>query len=292
MTAATIRPPETLSVGALRKQVRTASLRALGAAAGRSLLTGLVTMVLVLLIWVGVLAFFGISPFVAKGPLDVWNYLVVEEDAAANRALLGANLGVTLQHSVVGFVSGLAVAIVGAVLFRLSRTIEHAFMPLAMLLRSVPLIALAPLIINIFGAGNVAAVAVIGGIVVLFPALVTIVFGLKSASPQMLDVISVYGGSTFTAIRKVAIPGALPSLFAAIRVSVPGAITGALLAEWLSTGDGIGHAAATFIPQAKFADLWASVVVVTAISLLLYTVVQVLESIALTRMGMNPDRRS
>jgi ABC-type nitrate/sulfonate/bicarbonate transport system permease component len=291
MTAATVRPADTLSVADLRRQIRTAAMRALGAAALKSLLTGLATIGLILLIWVGVLAVFQISPFVAKGPLDVWEYLMVDGDAAAHRALLGANLGVTLQHAVVGFVTGLALAIGGAVLFRLSRGIENAFMPIALLLRSVPLIALAPVIILTFGIGTVASVAVIGGIVVLFPALVTIVFGLKSASPQMLDVISVYGGSAFTAIRKVAIPGALPALFAAIRVSVPGAITGALLAEWLSTGDGVGRAAATFIAQAKFNDLWASVVVVTAISLLLYTVVQVLESIALTRMGMNPDRK-
>jgi ABC-type nitrate/sulfonate/bicarbonate transport system permease component len=149
---------------------------------------------------------------------------------------------------------------------------------------------MAPVIILAFGAGSDASVAVIGGIVVLFPALVTIAFGLKNASPQMLDVISVYGGNVFTAVRKVALPGALPSLFAAIRVSVPGAITGALLAEMLSTGDGIGSATATFAASAKFNDVWACVVVVTVVSLLLYTVVQVLESLALTRMGMNPDR--
>jgi ABC-type nitrate/sulfonate/bicarbonate transport system permease component len=165
-------------------------------------------------------------------------------------------------------------------------------MPFATLLRSVPLIAMAPIIILIFGFGTDASVAVIGGIVVLFPALVTIAFGLKSASPQMLDVISVYGGNVFTAVRKVALPGALPSLFAAIRISVPGAVTGALLAEMLSTGDGIGSATATYAASARFTEVWACVVVVTVISLLIYTIVQVFESIALTRMGMNPDRRS
>jgi ABC-type nitrate/sulfonate/bicarbonate transport system permease component len=161
-----------------------------------------------------------------------------------------------------------------------------------MLLRSVPLIALAPVIILIFGFGSEASVAVIGGIVVLFPALVTMVFGLKAASPQMLDVVSVYGGSTLTAVRKVALPGALPSLFAAIRVSVPGAITGALLAEMLSTGDGIGYSALQNVSQVKFNDLWASVVAVTAISLALYLVVQVIETFVLARMGMATDRKN
>jgi ABC-type nitrate/sulfonate/bicarbonate transport system permease component len=275
----------------VRARLRREALRALGRAVGRSVLIAALTLVLVLGLWLAVLTFFGISPYIAKGPLDVWDFLVVDEDAAANRAVLFTNLGVTLRHALTGFVVGLVVAILGAILFRLSRAAESALMPVAMLLRSVPLVALAPVIILIFGFGSEASVAVIGGIVVLFPALVTMVFGLKAASPQMLDVVSVYGGSTLTAVRKVALPGALPSLFAAIRVSVPGAITGALLTEMLSTGDGIGYTTLQYLPQAKFADVWAAVVVVTAVSLVLYFVVQILETIVLTRMGMT-ERRS
>ncbi|THG30932.1 ABC transporter permease [Naasia lichenicola] len=289
---ATSTQTQVIAVQDLRAQVRSAATKALLRSLGKSALIGLSTFAIVLIIWVAVLTFSGVSPYVAKGPIDVWNFLFTDEDAVANRAEIGANLAVTMRHSVIGFAAGLAVAIIGAILFRLNRGIESALMPGALLLRSVPLIALAPVIILIVGLGTDASVAVIGGIVVLFPALVTIAFGLNSASAQMLDVVSVYGGSTLTAIRKVALPGALPSLFAAIRVSVPGAITGALLAEYLSTGDGIGRAAATYGTQAKFPDLWASVVVVTFISLIIYTVVQLIETIALTRMGMNPDRKA
>ena len=277
---------QAVAVADLRRQIRSTALRSLARAVGKSVLIGLSTFVIVLLLWLAVLAFFGISPYIAKGPLDVWDFLVVDDDAAENRAILGANLGVTMGHALTGFVVGLLVAILGAVLFRISKGAESALMPVAMLLRSVPLIALAPVIILIFGNGSQTSVAVIGGIVVLFPALVTMVFGLKNASPEMLDVVAVYGGGTFTAVRKVALPGALPSLFAAIRVSVPGAITGALLAEVLSTGDGIGRAAMIYSTQAKFPDLWASVVVVTLISLILYQVVQIIEAVVLARMGM------
>ena len=158
-----------------------------------------------------------------------------------------------------------------------------------MLLRSVPLIAMAPLIILIFGR-DVATVAVVAGIVVLFPALVTIVFGLHSASPQMLDVVAVYGGSRWTALRKVALPASLPSFFAAVRISVPGALTGALLVEWLATGDGIGSAIQTAYSQVQFSLVWSAVVVVTAVSLVLYNVVQIVETVVLARMGMKVDQ--
>ena len=281
---------ESTAVLDLRRQLRAASARAALRALVKSALVGLSTFAIVLAIWLAVYFFGGVSPFIIKSPLDVWEFLFVDEDAPEDRAVLLANLLVTLRHAGVGFVAGMVVAILGAIAFRISRGVESALMPFATLLRSVPLIALAPVIILIFGIGSDSSVAVIGGIVVLFPALVTIAFGLKSASAPMLDVVSVYGGSTLTAVRLVALPGALPSLFAAIRISVPGAITGALLAEMLSTGDGIGSATATFAASARFNDVWAGVVVVTAVSLLLYSIVQVLESVVLTRMGMNPDR--
>jgi len=276
-----------LAVDELRRQLRSAALGATLKSLRKSALIALSTIVIVLAIWIGVILFSGVSPYVIKGPWDVWDHLVTGESAAEHRAELGALFAVTLWDSFIGFAAGLAVAILVAILFRLSKGVEHALMPFALLLRSVPLIAMAPLIILVFGQGTIASVAVVGGIVVLFPALVTIAFGLNNASPQMLDVVSVYGGSTLTAIRKVAIPGALPSLFAAIRVSVPGAITGALLAEWLSTGNGIGGSISGWSAQARFDDVWSAVVLVTGVSLVLYTVVQVVETFVLSRMSLS-----
>lgn len=265
----------------IRRETRNATLRALG----RSVLTFVLTIVAVLVIWVGALWAFQISPYVGKGPIDVWNFLFTMPNSEANREQLFGQLWVTLGHSVVGFIAGLIVALLVAMIFQLSKGIEHALMPMAMLLRSVPLVAMAPVIILIFGR-DFASVAVIGGIVVLFPALVNIVFGLKSASPQMNDLVTVYGGSSWTRLRKVALPSSLPEFFAAVRISVPGAITGALLAEWLAVGGGIGGAVGGYISGAQFSAVWTAVVLVTGAALILYNVVQILESVALARMGM------
>lgn len=265
----------------VKREARKTTLRAVGS----SLLTFVLTLVAVGVLWVGALWVFNISPYVGKGPIDVYNFLFTLPAAEANRAQMFGQLWVTLGHAAVGFFSGLVVALVIAMIFQLSRGAEHALMPLAMLLRSVPLVAMAPVIILIFGR-DFASVAVIGGIVVLFPALVSIVFGLKSAPPQMNDLIAVYGGSSWTALRKVALPSALPSLLAAVRISVPGAITGALLAEWLAVGGGIGGAVGGYIAAAQFSALWTAVVFVTATALILYNLVQTLEAVVLARMGM------
>jgi ABC-type nitrate/sulfonate/bicarbonate transport system permease component len=285
------RPAATPEAAGQRREIRREATRSVLRSLGRSLLTFALTLVVVVVLWVGVIELFGISSYVAKGPLDVWQYLVTDPDAAEHRARLTGELGVSLADAFIGFVAGLVVALLGAIAFRLSRGIEHALMPIAMLLRSVPLIAMAPLIILIFGR-DVATVAVVAGIVVLFPALVNIVFGLHSATPETLDVVTVYGGNAWTALRTVALPASLPSFFAAVRISVPGALTGALLVEWLATGDGIGSMIQTAYSQVQFSLVWSAVVVVTALSLVLYNVVQVVETVVLTRLGMTPRQGS
>ena len=209
----------------------------------------------------------------------------LDPGAAANRALVLGQLGRTLLDAGMGFSAGMLAALTAACLFTLFRGVEHALMPLAMLLRSVPLVALAPMIILVFGRQE-AAVAAMGGIVVFFPALVTIVFGLRSASPAMLEVVHVYGGSRLDAFRKVAMPSAAPAFFTALRVSIPGALTGALLAEWLATGQGIGYGIVSAVSRARYDQVWAGVVMATLASILLYAVVSAAEAVVKRRAGV------
>jgi ABC-type nitrate/sulfonate/bicarbonate transport system permease component len=287
--SATVIDPRLAAAARQRTELRRKYVRHTARGVGRSLLNAVISLVVVLILWVGGLWAFNVTPYIGKGPIDVWNFLFTINTAAANRELVGTALGQTLYDASIGFIAGLVVAILVSVLFTLFRSAEHALMPIAMLLRSVPLVAMTPVIILIFGREE-ASVAVMGAIVVLFPALVNIVFGLRSASPQMLDLITVYGGNNWTALRKVAIPASLPAFFAAVKISVPGAITGALLVEWLATGKGIGYGIISAVGRARTDEVWADVVVITVVSILLYNVVALLESFVLGRFGSDAGR--
>lgn len=276
---------------AAQERLKADRRRALLRTLGRSLGNAAITFIVVILLWQIVVSFTGISPFVAKGPLDVWTFLFVGEDSAAHLAQMGPLVSQTLVDSIIGFTFGMLFAIILALVFSLSKAVEAGVMPLVLLLRTIPLVSIAPVIILVTGRATTSSVAVIGTIVVLFPALANILFGLSRASQQSLDLVHVYGGGRLTALRKVNMPGALPSLFAAARVSVPGAVTGALLAEWLSTGQGIGGSILKFNAQAQFAQLWTAIALITLITLVLYNVVQIVESIILERMGMTPGIR-
>ncbi|WP_347056947.1 ABC transporter permease subunit [Blastococcus sp. HT6-30] len=241
-------------------------------------------LVAVVALWAAALWVFDVSPYVGKGPLDVVDILVVDEDAPALRAEIAGLLGRTLLDAGVGFAAGMLVAMLLAAVVVRFRTAESAVMPVALVLQTVPLIALAPMLILLVGRGY-PTVALMSTIVVLFPALVTIVVGLRSVSPQMRDLVVVYGGSPMTVLRTVALPSALPALFASVRIAVPGSMTGALLAEWLATGKGIGYAVVSAAARSQIGKVWALVVVITVVSLLLYLLAQLVEAAVLSRFG-------
>jgi ABC-type nitrate/sulfonate/bicarbonate transport system permease component len=224
-----------------------------------------------------------------KGPLDVWSYFFqdgITGTAAEHRANILALTGVTLGHAAIGFIVGVVLSVLIAIAFFLFGPVEAMFMPIALLLRTVPLLAMAPVIYLIFGNGIVTA-ALIGTIVVLFPILVNVTVGLRSANRQSIDLIHVNGGGRFAVLTKVAIPTALPHFFASMRIAVPGAITGAMLYEWLFTFEGMGAAVQSAKAQSDYPLIWAVTVFVTVISILLYTVATFVEAAVLSEWG--PD---
>jgi ABC-type nitrate/sulfonate/bicarbonate transport system permease component len=267
---------------------------------GASTLVIVLALVVLSLLWIALLRAFDVSPFVGKTPSDVFHYLFTEKpargirpaslsDAQARAALRSAWL-VTLADAGIGFLTGMLVALAIAAGFVLFKPFEFAFMPIAMLLRSVPLVAMAPVLLLILGQGKL-GIAAIGAIVVLFPALVNTVLGLRSASPMALDLVRVNGGSEAKALLMVRLPSALPSIFASVRISVPGAIVGAMLAEWLSGFTGLGGILNTYKGAGNFGGVWAIVVVSVVTSIVGYAVAAIAESAVLAAWGPNAGQR-
>jgi ABC-type nitrate/sulfonate/bicarbonate transport system permease component len=268
--------------------------------AGASLLVVVLALALLCLVWAALLRLFDVSTFVGKTPVDVYRYLFTDAPprgvrptsitAHAARADLRSAWLVTLADAGIGFVTGLVIATLVAMAFVLVKPFEFAFMPIAMLLRSVPLVAMAPVLLLIFGQGKL-GVAAIAAIVVLFPALVNIVLGLRSASPMALDLIEVNGGGELKAMLLVRIPAALPSLFASVRISVPGAIVGAMLAEWLSGFTGLGGILSAYKGRGNFGGVWSIVVVSVVTSIVGYALAAIAESAALAAWGPDAGKR-
>jgi ABC-type nitrate/sulfonate/bicarbonate transport system permease component len=252
----------------------------------RAMVMATVSLAMVVVLWYAVIEVLHLNPFFAKSPLDVWRYVTSDPSAVGNRKELWSNLLVTLRDAGLGFLVGTIVAMAMAVIFVLQRTIEQTFMPVAIALRSIPLIALTPLICLVFGRGLL-GVTVISGIVTFFPTLVNSIRGLRSVPSEALDLMHCYGASPVTTLRKVQLPSAIPALFASARIAAPAALLGGILAEWLATGQGLGYLMLEAVIQSRFTTLWTSVVLLTSISLLIYNLVMLFEVPMLARYTPN-----
>jgi ABC-type nitrate/sulfonate/bicarbonate transport system permease component len=248
----------------------------------RFMIGAAVALAVALIAWQLVIDLLDFSPFISRGPADVWEYMFTSPEASANRDLLFEAARTTLLDAGIGLVTGTVAAVFVSIVFVLRRGVETTFMPMAMALRSVPLVAMTPLIALVFGRGLV-AVAVISGIVTFFPTLVNVTQALKSVPTHTLDLVTAYGGSPRVALTKVQFPAALPALFASMRIAAPLALIGALLAEWLATGQGLGYLMLQSMTMFEIDQLWSAVAIVTFASVVLYGIISSIENVVLAR---------
>lgn len=255
---------------------------------GRSILSGaggvVGTLLIVVVAWWGLIALLGLDPYFAKTPADVFSYLFLSADADDHRATILNGLVITLRDAAVGYVIGSAAACAIALLIAVSPLAERFIMPGAVVMRSIPLVAMTPLLALVFGRGLL-GVTVIVSLVTFFPTLVTVAAGLRSTPVVAVDVVRSMGGGESLATRKVRIPYALPALFAAARVAIPGAIAGATLAEWLATGEGLGSMLVRDFAASRFNDLWAETVVILTVSVAVYAAIGLIERPIVRRYG-------
>ena len=246
------------------------------------------SVALIVGLWYGVLKLFNLNDFFAKTPTDVWNFFFTGPTARVDRDQIWGLLGQTIDDAIYGYVTGTVVAIIVAIGIVANRSIEQTLMPIAIALRSIPLVAMTPFIMLIFHRG-ILGTSVVVGIVVFFPTLVNVIIGMRTAPEQAIYMVASYGGSTTTAIRKVRFPYALPALFASARIAVPAAIAGATLAEWLATGRGLGNLIVISYADSNFDALWASAVVIVAVAVGVYALVGMLEVVVRARFGPAPE---
>ena len=240
------------------------------------------SLAIILLAWWAYLRMFAVSPFVGKTPVEVFDHLVTSDEAGANRSAILDALDVTLVHAGVGYVAGLVIGVAAAVAFVVSPVVERVLTPLAVGLRSVPIIVLTPVLILALGRGLWGVVA-ITTIVTFFPTLANTQGGLRRVPADAMTLMTSYDASTWSTLWRLQLPYTLPAVFASARIAAPTAVLAATLAEWLATGDGLGHVIVTSRAHSDYTGLWAAAAVLTVVSLLFYTLVSWAERSVLAR---------
>lgn len=243
------------------QNMQRADLQILGFAVGLLVFFGLWQ----LLIWM-----FEIPPYLLATPQMALTALVEE------REVIGRNALNTLGGTVAGLGVGSGFAFSLAMICVISPAAENAILPYAITLRSIPIVAIAPLITLIVGRGLMTSVVVVT-IVSFFPMLVNAAQGLRSTSSSVKELMHVCGADPWQTFWLARFPFALPSLFIGLRTAAPASVLGAMLSEWLTGSQGLGYLIINSATRRELGVLWAVILVSTLLAVSIFGLVGFLE---------------
>ncbi len=211
--------------------------------------------------------------------MDLWSSLV-DWPVNSPRNLL-YHVAVTGEATLVGFVMGTALGLVLSVLIVHSRTLERALLPWIVASQTVPVLAIAPIVLVILGSlgfAGLAPKAVIAMYLCFFPVTVAMVQGLRSPQVIETEMMHTYAASRWQALWMLRLPAALPFLFPALRVGIAAGLVGAMVAE-LPTGAtaGLGARLLTGSYYGNTVAIWSALVMSALLGLTLTAVVALVE---------------
>ncbi len=228
------------------------------------------TAAALILTWELGVRIFEVPNYIAPAPSDVAMVFVHQ------MPLLMRNFWPTFYESILGFLAGNIAAILLAVAFIHSRSAERAFFPIAVFINTIPVLAMAPILVLIFGAGLTAKV-VIAALICFFPTLVNMVRGLQSVSPQALELARILSASKSEVFWKIRLPSSLPFLFSALKIAATTCVIGAIVGEWVGADKGLGALILDSTFNFRSAVLYATVFLSSGLSVLLFVTVSVAE---------------
>jgi NitT/TauT family transport system permease protein len=189
----------------------------------------------------------------------------------------------TWREAALGFVLGAAIGLVLATVFVHSRLLERALVPYVVASQTIPIIALAPLIVFAFGA-NVTSVVIIATYLTFFPVTIAMIRGLRSFDPRALELMRSYAASRRAIYWRLRLPASLPYLFTALKIAATASIVGAIIGEGPGgIANGLGRVIITFNQYYITGPekLWAAIIASGLLGVAFYLIVRFVEVMVL-----------
>lgn len=186
------------------------------------------------------------------------------------------HVGQTLLETFWGLLLSLATGIILAFAIDLSPLLRRALYPLLVASQTIPIIALAPLLVVWFGFGIVSKVVVVA-LVCFFPIAINLADGLRATDPEHVALLRAMGAGRGQIFRTVRLPSALPSFFSGFKIAVTYSVIGAVIAEWIGASQGLGLYMIRSANAFRTAQLFAAIIVTSLLSIALFLLVSGLE---------------
>ncbi len=223
-----------------------------------------------LLAWEAAVRGLNVPLYVLPAPTDIARQL------GRDWPLLVRHMQPTVIEAAGGFLLGNLVAIALAAGFVHSAPLERTLFPIAIALRTIPLVAITPLLVVWLGNGYAPKIA-IAALISFFPTLVNMVRGLGALDRQALDLLRTYSATPLQVFTKVRLPASLPYLFASLKISATSSVLGAVVAEWIGSDRGLGYLVVASTFEFRIARLWATIAVSSGVALAGFLLVVIAE---------------
>ena len=196
-----------------------------------------------------------------------------------NRGELAAAMGKTSAAAFLGFALSTLAGIGTAVALSSSRAIQRSLYPYAVFFQTVPIIAIAPLLVIWFGYGMQTVIAS-AFIVSIFPVIANTLTGLLSTDPALRDLFRLYGASPGVTLVKLRFPAALPQILTGLRVASGLAVIGAVVGEFIG-GEGLGSVVDVARTQQRVDKVFAAVLLASVLGLALFGLINLISALTL-----------
>jgi NitT/TauT family transport system permease protein len=204
------------------------------------------------------------GPLYIADPFKVMQRIITDTQSGA----LVRNVYVTLRLSLIGFVIGCAAGIVLPFILRLVPRISNAIEPYILASVGIPKYALIPLFILYFGIDDAPKLWLIG-LLVFYPIFIAVFAGIRSVDRRLINMARVAGASEFKIAREVIWNSLLPFFFAALKISLPRAVSAAVIGEFLVGNEGLGFLIENSRQNFDTVGVFVGIVVATAVVLVL-----------------------
>ncbi len=227
-------------------------------------------LILLILLWQLLSSFEVVPSFMLPSPVDVVKALINDFGNIAHHSV------VTLSEAFIGLFLGIILAFLIAVLMDSSNFIYKATYPLLIISQTIPVIAIAPLLVLWFGFGAVPKIVLVF-IVCFFPISIGLLDGFKGSDNDAISLLKAMGASKVQIFKHIKWPYALGGFFSGLKISVSYSVVGAVIAEWLGGNDGLGVYMTRVRKGYAFDKMFAVILLIIIVSLLLMWFVSLIE---------------
>jgi NitT/TauT family transport system permease protein len=229
-------------------------------------------LVVFVLLWEVACRVFSVPAFLVPAPSAIWT------DTWKLAAQVSMHTLATTQTTLLGFFASLIVSLPLAVLLTASPAVANTVYPLLVLTQSIPKVALAPILVVIFGSNEMPRV-VVTFLVAFFPLVLSVAAGITSVPPELIELGRACRASRWRELWRIRLPYAVPFVFSGLKAAITLSVVGAVVGEFVNADKGLGYLIVTSTAFFQVPLAWGALVLLSLLGIILFQAIVIIEQV-------------